>query len=51
MLTANELSLHTRRRLVTVVSVLGVLTVVHDSTTCARHGRCPICQGDVRQLR
>lgn len=30
VLTADELSLHTRRRLVTVVSVLGVLTVIHD---------------------
>lgn len=30
VLAANEVSLHTRRRLVTVVSLLGVLTVVHD---------------------
>jgi hypothetical protein len=29
-LTDNELSLATRRRLVTIVSLLGVLTVVHD---------------------
>lgn len=29
-LTANDLPLHTRRRLLTIVSVLGVLTVVHD---------------------
>jgi len=30
VLTANELSLSTRRRLVTIVILLGVLTVVHD---------------------
>ena len=30
MLTANELSLLTRRRLLAIVSLLGVLTVVHD---------------------
>lgn len=30
VLTANELSFSTRRRLVTIVSLLGVLTVVHD---------------------